>query len=122
MTGVTGHFRASQIPFQDRAGQEIQDYRTWMMSRNQQRNWETLLQIVSLRCLPEDIVYPQLQTDFWQFSFVVDSPAVLGGTEFDLLYRDCDGVPMIQDIATGQASVLFIQGKDKNIWFSSINI
>lgn len=122
MTGITGHFRASQIPFLDRAGREIQDYRTWMMSRNQQRNWETLLQIIGLRCLPEDIVYPQRHGDAWQFSFDVDSPAVLGGPEFDLLYRDCDGAPMVQDIATGQATTLCSQGKDKNIWFAPINI
>jgi hypothetical protein len=122
VTGVTGHYRPSQVPFTDRTGREIQDQRTWIKSRNQQRNWETLLQLIGLRCLPEEITEPRHETNAWTFSFSVDTPAVLGSNDFDSLYRDCQGVPMIADPATGQASVIQTQGPERNIWFSAINI
>lgn len=122
VTGVTGHFRPSQLPFRDRAGREIVDQRTWMISRNQQRNWETLLQIICLRCLPEDITNTAHINDHWNFSFAVPNVSVLGERDFESLYRDCQGVPMISDIATGQASTIETQGPKRNIWFSTINI
>jgi hypothetical protein len=93
-----------------------------MQSRNQQRNWETLLQLIGLRCLPEDITLPQQHSGVWSFSFLVDRPDVLGERDFDSLYRDCQGVPMIEDPATGKSSVLETQGPERNIWFTAINI
>jgi len=93
-----------------------------MMSRNQQRNWETLLQLIGLRCLPDDISLPHRDQDTWSFSFRVETPAVLGDADFDSLYRDCEGVPMIKDPATGHSAVLVTQGPERNIWFSAINI
>ena len=48
-TGVTGHFKTTRVPYVDQAGQEIVDQATWNRSRNQQRNWETLTQILGLR-------------------------------------------------------------------------
>jgi hypothetical protein len=93
-----------------------------MISRNQQRNWETLLQLIGLRCLPEDISMPVYQGKVWRFSFSVDTPGVLGDNDFDSLYRDCRGVPMIVDLSTGHAATIETQGSGQNIWFSSINI
>lgn len=122
VTGVTGHFRVSQIPFRDRAGRDILDQRTWMLSRNQQRNWETLLQIIGLRCLPIDITDPVHRDHTWFFSFGVETPGVLGDRDFESLYRDCQGVPMIADITTGQATTLETTGPRRNIWFETINI
>ena len=100
----------------------MEDQRSWMQSRNQQRNWETLLQLIGLRCLPDDISTPQKDQDIWSFSFRIDTPAVLGGQDFDSLYRDCEGVPMIKDPATGENAVIVTQGPKRNIWFSAINI
>ena len=122
VTGITGHFRPSQIPFRDRSGKDIIDQRTWIVSRNQQRNWETLLQIIGLRCLPEDITDPVRRDGYWAFSFGVETPGVLGQQDFESLYRDCQGVPMIADIMTGQATVIETQGPKRNIWFETINI
>ena len=93
-----------------------------MISRNQQRNWETLLQVIGLRCLPEDIIYPQHHDGIWQFSFVVAGLEALGSNDFESLHRDCQGVPMIQDTQTGQASTLQPTGPERNIWFSTLNI
>ena len=48
-TGVTGHYKSSQIPFTDAAGNIIDDANSWTRSRNQQRNWETLTDRKSTR-------------------------------------------------------------------------
>lgn len=122
-TGITGHYRASQIPFYDRIGNLIENQPSWNRSRNQQRNWETLLQIIGLRCQPMDIVSPQRNQDHWQFEFSVESDGVFGGEGFDDLYRDCDGVPMIIDLdeSPGVRPVISVTGPDRNIWFETVN-
>jgi hypothetical protein len=98
-TGVTGAFRASEIPYQDRAGQPVHNHEHWHRSRNQQRNYETLLQIFGLRTQPQEITQPALIDGMWQFDFVSESEGV-----FDMhnnpnplagLLVDCEGVPMI---------------------------
>ena len=48
-TGVTGHFKASRVPFTDKSGQQITNEMSWNIARNQQRNWETLTQLISMR-------------------------------------------------------------------------
>lgn len=127
-TGVTGNFKASNIPFVSRAGQEIHDVATWNKARNQQRNWETIMQLISLNTQPQDIVPPQCHNGVWQFEFRVESADVfaannstdpLGG-----LKQNCTGVPMIinLDETTSIDPVLSAQGPDQNIWFETINI
>jgi hypothetical protein len=126
-TGVTGAFRASEIPYQDRAGQQVDNQQTWHRSRNQQRNYETLLQIFGLRTQPQEITQPAQIDGLWQFSFVSESEGV-----FDMhnnpdplagLLVDCEGVPMVTGLgeSPGIATVLTTQGDQQNIWFTSIN-
>ena len=126
-TGVTGAFRASEIPYQDRAGQPVHNQQDWHRSRNQQRNYETLLQIFGLRTQPQEITQPQLINDMWHFDFVSESEGV-----FDMynnpnplagLLVDCEGVPMVTGLSEkpGIAPVLITQGDQQNIWFTSIN-
>jgi nucleoside-diphosphate-sugar epimerase len=55
-TGVTGHFKSSRIPFIDHAGHKITDSDSWNRARNQQRNWETLTQLIQLRTQIDNIV------------------------------------------------------------------
>jgi hypothetical protein len=126
-TGVTGAFRASEIPYQDRAGQPVHNHEHWHRSRNQQRNYETLLQIFGLRTQPQEITQPALIDGMWQFSFVSESEGV-----FDMhnnpdplagLLVDCEGVPMVTGLGEQPdiISVLTTQGDQQNIWFTSIN-
>jgi hypothetical protein len=126
-TGVTGAFRASEIPYQDRAGQPVANHEHWHRSRNQQRNYETLLQIFGLRTQPQEITQPQLINGMWQFSFVSESEGV-----FDMhnnpdplagLLVDCEGVPMVTGLGESPdiTTVLITQGNQQNIWFTSIN-
>lgn len=113
-TGVRSTLNKNRIPFRDAAGQHIRDEQTWNRSRNQQRNWETLTQIISLRALPTDITNPDPSQDSqpitWSFEFEVERPdsVALGGDPLGSLSEDCRGVPMIigLDESPGQQSVL----------------
>lgn len=126
-TGVTGHFKPSQLPFTDRAGQKIDNLSTWNLSRNQQRNWETLLQVIGLRTQPTVITYPYRDDDCWHFEFETATDGVysLTGDPADLgaLYQDCRNVPMIVNIneQTQATPVLCVEGTEQNIWFEAVN-
>jgi hypothetical protein len=125
-TGVTGHLRPQQLPFTTKTGLVIDTPDQWNRARNQQRNWESLLQILSLRTQPMDVVTPIKHTDGWHFAFEVEAEGVLG-SEFgsnDLagLVGDCEGVPMVTglDEAGVTTATLHAQGQDQNSWFSAI--
>jgi len=127
-TGVTGNFRPSEIPFVDRTGQKIQNQQDWNHSRNQQRNWETLLQIISLRTQPMDITVPIKQNNTWEFEFKSESLGVfeVHGNPDPLagLKIDCEGVPMMLNLNEQPqlAPTITTTGQDQNIWFTPINI
>lgn len=127
-TGVTGNFKPGQIPFDDRAGQAIRNVTDWNRARNQQRNWETILQLISLNTQPQDIVLPQCINDTWQFEFRVESADVFAANNnpdpLAGLKQNCTGVPMITNLGetTDIEPVLCAAGPDQNIWFEAINI
>lgn len=89
---------------------------TWEHSRNTQCNFDTILQVVSLRAQPEEIsAIKQQETLFkdntnfgfmfaeeeeqqlWTFDFTVYKEKVFdnGIDSLGYLFDDCDGVPMI---------------------------
>jgi len=123
-TGVTGHFRNSRVPFQDRAGQVIVDQSTWNRSRNQQRNWETLTQILALRTQLFDITQPVRDTSgtSWMFEFETEQEGVFGDLvdPVSVLRADADGVPMLLDLDNRRdlMPILRTQGPEQNIWFA----
>lgn len=126
-TGVTGHFRPSEVPFVDRAGQTVQNQDDWHRSRNQQRNWETLMQIIGLRTQPQSVTRPKHQEQQWTFEFVAEATGVYSLTEnsdpLAGLKMDCNGVPMVVGLGEKQsiAPTLTVTGSDQNIWFDTIN-
>lgn len=126
-TGVTGHYRVSSIPFNDRVGQAVNNQADWNFSRNQQRNWETINQLISLRTQPIDIEPAQCHDGVWKFVFEVEQPLVysVSGQEgdFDALINECAGVPMITGLKETDtiSTVLTTTGPDQNIWFTPIN-
>ena len=121
VTGVTGHVKSSRIPFQDRSGKQVVDEATWNKSRNQQRNWETLTQLLSMRTQIHHIENPEKVKDMWQFEFEVETPGVFGTTEnpVEMLLLDADGIPMIVGLDNGRdlAPVIATSGENQNIWF-----
>jgi hypothetical protein len=127
-TGVTGHFKVTRMPFVDRAGQHIHDQASWDRSRNQQRNWETLTQILSLRTQLFELTEPVTdQTGTrWMFEFETDRNGVFGSDSdpCEILRADAEGVPMLLGLNNGPdiESCLCTQGTSQNIWFAPIDI
>lgn len=107
--------------------------------RNQQINFETILQIVSMRCQPENITTPQCSTQkirryfgtayptkalCWEFTFTVDRPDVFvnGNQVLGHLYGDSDGVPMLikLDESLELPTQINITDKYKNIYYETL--
>jgi hypothetical protein len=92
-TGVRNSF------YKNRA--DAADTGTWTRNRNQQRNWETVNQIISLRTLPTNITPPKRVTqngeNLWVFEFDIEQPATVGTDEDPvcILKADCRDVPML---------------------------
>ena len=127
-TGTTGHCKSSHMPFYDRSGRLISDSESWHLSRNQQRNWETLTQILSLRAQLFNLTDPvtDLTGTKWMFEFETETDGVYG-PESDpvaILRADAAGVPMLRQIggSADTASVLVTAGTNQNIWFASTPI
>ena len=127
-TGVTGHCKQTRMPFTDHAGQHIVDVESWNRSRNQQRNWETITQILSLRTqlfALTDPISDQTGTR-WMFEFETETDGVYG-PESDpvaVLRSDADGVPMLRELDNDPDvdTVLITNGPRQNIWFAPISI
>lgn len=102
--------------------------------RNQQSNYETIIQVISLRALPENISEPKItktklsewgfsantNVNCWEFEFEVLQNSVFsdGPNELGKLYQDCDGVPMI--VGMDEAKILTPVLNHNNIHFEII--
>ena len=120
-TGVTGHFKSARLPFTDQVGQPVQNFQQWTHSRNQQRNWETLTQIVGMRAQLFNLTSPSQENLVWTFEFAVESNGIFGLPDDPtrVLREDAEGVPMLVDL-TNKSNILPVlttQGSDQNIWF-----
>jgi len=127
-TGVTGHCKITRMPFHDRAGQEIRDTESWNRSRNQQRNWETITQILGLRTQLFDLTDPVLDITGtrWMFEFETESQGIYGdeADPTQVLRADAEGVPMLIAL-NNQPDVdpyLVTSGPRQNIWFAPVSI
>ena len=124
-TGVTGHYRPARGTFCDRTGQEINNADTWNRARNQQRNWETLTQLISLRTQIDNVVEPVQNQEQWYFEFTTETEVFNDGTDpVGVLKADSDGVPMLisLDNRADIDLVLITSGTRQNIWFASETI
>ena len=125
-TGITGHLKPSRMPFVDRAGNNITNEESWNRSRNQQRNWETLTQIVSLRTQIIDVTDPVRQGNFWIFEFASETPAIFGSADdpVSVLRDDANGVPMLRELGNTDSiePMLITSGDKQNIWFDVITV
>jgi hypothetical protein len=122
-TGITGHFKSNRVPFVDQANQNIDDVDSWNRARNQQRNWETLTQLISLRTQITDIIYPEKNNNMWIFEFTAESSGAYGSLNdpTEILRWDSDGVPMIVELSGGSITEpLITSGTEQNIWFDTM--
>ena len=115
-TGVTGHFRTNVLPFVDRLDQPITDFDSWNSSRNQQRNWETILQLIGLYTQPQSISDIRIKNGRWEFEFETEFDDVfrLNDDPVGLLKQACRGVPIINYV---QQQLTALLQPDVNIWF-----
>jgi len=113
----------------DRGNQEMQ--------RNQQRNWETVLQCIGLRAQPMHMVSKMDQADLehyefgemytgmhrvWSFAFTVEHEHVFQKDQDGLFYLDqsFDQVPVItglEETARFILPIFYTAGAIKNIYF-----
>ena len=109
-TGVVGHYKPSRVPFDDRAGQLVNSIEKWNYSRNQQRNWETLTQLISLRT-QVDLTTPVVEENHWVFEITVDLDNVFASDDdpLFLLKSDCNGVPMLINLSEKESPGTVLQ-------------
>jgi len=112
----------------------------WHNKRNSQVNFDTLLQVISLRAQPESVTDPihivespkgkfgfftdlYEECDLWYFDFYVNHQGVFSNNESELgaLYEDCDSVPMIKTGNIELPGFLDISPELRNIYFEIIN-
>jgi hypothetical protein len=117
----------------------------WQNKRNTQCNFDTIMQVISLRAQPEVITDPiesiidleedsnkfgfmlkneENRTKIWNFEFYVNHSGVFSDDEHELgaLYSDCDNVPMIkvQGCHSNLPNFLDISPELRNIYFEII--
>jgi hypothetical protein len=117
----------------------------WMLKRNTQCNFDTILQVISLRSQPDHIKTPvrfEMQdsdlsmfgflfkndeshpTYCWKFEFEVHHTSVFenGIVPFGALYKDCEGVPMIVCPTQISSVTAFLDTTEElqNIYFEAL--
>jgi hypothetical protein len=124
-TGVKNHYKQSRVPFRDAADRLIDNADDWHRARNQQRNWETVNQLISLRALPVDITTPEkiVHNDrtAWTFEFVIEQAGALeiDGNAIGALINDSAMIPMLTGLdETATADQLLETGR--NIFFDIV--
>ena len=134
-TGITNRRNSTKLdPDKDKE---------WEKLRNTQCNFDTLIQVISLRSQPEDITDPIQEIivfddcDFfgfmydkqecqpaWTFEFVVNYHGVYndGINQLGNLYSDCDSVPMIKTEGDWDKLPVFLDTSPelRNIYFEVI--
>jgi hypothetical protein len=127
-TGVTGHYKPSRVPFRDHAGNIVTNEADWNRARNQQRNWETITQILGLRTQLFRIQTPITDrlNQSWMFEFETESDNIYGddADPTAVLRSDAAGVPMLVGLNNrpDMLSTLATGGPQQNIWFAPVFI
>ena len=119
-TGITGHLRPNMLPMNDQQGQAVVDQTSWLRSRNQQRNWETLMQLISLYAQPLRVSRVKIENLRWQFDFDTDTDDVfaLDQDPVGRLRQACNGVPIINYVEQELTTLL---RPHVNIWFEPLD-
>ena len=138
-------FDITQTGILNRSKPTEDDIQEWIQKRNTQCNFDTLLQVISLRSQPDQVKAPirfeMEDTDLSKFGFLFEknesSPAYCWRFEFEVhhssvfengimpfgaLYKDCEGVPMINCSTEihGVTSFLNITDELQNIYFEAL--
>ena len=126
----------------NRSKPDTDNIEDWVHKRNTQCNFDTILQVISLRSQPDVIKYPirniltiedlekfgflfkynsDIEQYYWKFEFEVQHSSVFenGIIAMGALYDDCNGVPMIVFDNQSESLVSFLNTSEelKNIHF-----
>lgn len=118
----------------------------WNNNKKRQCNFDTVLQIISMRSQPENISKPQIENikfkefdkfgflleiqddnevPMWFFDFTVNYRSVFddGINELGSLYSDCDSVPMLTGLGEWPSlpNFLDVSPELRNIYFEVLN-
>ena len=98
-TGVTRHFNANLLPAKVN-GRIIFTEEEWHRCRRQQTNWETIVQLISLRAQPANLETAATE-DGWIVEFDVETPDVYlkDSDPLGLLKDDFNNVPLLIGLA-----------------------
>ena len=135
-------FDVTHTGVMNRSRPQDADTVNWLRRRNTQCNFDTILQVISLRSQPDVVKLPQKieitdkELDFFGFSYFQDADDTYYCWKFDFevqhssvfadsydtlgaLYKDCDGVPMInfEDQLDFSSAFLDTTTELKNIHF-----
>jgi len=108
-------FDITQTGVLNRSKPTEENIEDWVKRRNTQCNFDTVLQVISLRSQPEVVrlpvsveltepnhqlfgfLYSSENVNCWKFEFEVQHSSVFenGVVPLGALYKDCEGVPMI---------------------------
>jgi len=97
-TGVVRNYKEGLLPRKVN-GNLITSAEEWTKLRQQQANWETLIQIISLRAQPLDI-HTTVNAKDWTLEFNVDHVGVFlkDGDLLGRLKEDITNVPLLTDL------------------------
>ena len=97
-TGVVRNYKEGILP-QSINGKIIKSKDEWIKLRRQQSNWETLIQVISLRTQPLNIRTTVNKSD-WTLEFDVEQVDVFrkNGDPLGLLKDDIENVPLLTDL------------------------
>lgn len=130
-------FNITQTGITARAKQDIDNITIWTQKRNTQWNFDTIVQLISLRAQPDILIYPEViladKKNFgkiyeneknlkcWKFIFSVQHGSVYdnGNNELGYLYEDCHNIPMllIGDESKKLKPILDTSTEFRNIYF-----
>jgi hypothetical protein len=131
-TAVNGHQRNIEYPYVSKTGTVINDQLELARARNQQRNLDTILQLVGMRTqvfeisdpeivtnVPQDFAWAGPDVQVWRFTFEIEpqSQWSVDNDDFWLLKNDSDRTPMLMGL-TETAKMdpwLITQGSNINI-------
>lgn len=118
-SGIIGYYKQNFF-YKDKDGNTLYDQELWTIARNTQRNFETIIQLISLRAQVSNISSPIQRKNTWKFNFILESLGAYGDN-FEILLNDVNGVPMIALPNSINDIVLNPYGNRKNIWFKELD-
>ena len=123
-TGVVRNFKKEALPLS--VGRLlITTEKDWILKRRQQSNWETMIQVISLRTLPINLRQSK-KGKKWIINFDIEAGAVyqLGDDLIGLLKQDCTNVPLLTGLTETKklGPFVIIEGTTKNMTFDTYEL